>query len=189
MGALGLSEAEEAELHRLLEEQAQHEAENKLFTMYPDTGPLRRELYAKHLIHFRAGATHNERALMGGNRSGKSVACTYEHTLHLTGLYPDWWEGFRFDRPITGWASGEDSKSVRESLQIGFLGKMEQMGTGMIPKANVTGWPTRPGVADAIDTVLVKHTSGGISRLVLKSYDQGREASQAAQVDVIHFDK
>ncbi|MGI9074589.1 MAG: hypothetical protein ACR2JB_25470 [Bryobacteraceae bacterium] len=39
------------------------------------------------------GATHRERLLMVGNRCGKTVAGAYELTLHLTGLYPDWWEG------------------------------------------------------------------------------------------------
>lgn len=25
--------------------------------------------------------------------------------MHLTGLYPDWWEGRRFDRAIKAWAA------------------------------------------------------------------------------------
>jgi len=67
--------------------------------MFPSTGPLRRELYPKHLEFFRAGAAHKERAFIAGNRCGKTVAGGYETTLHLTGLYPDWWEGRRFACP------------------------------------------------------------------------------------------
>ena len=38
--------------------------------------------------------------------------------------------------------------------------------------------------ADAVDFVEIKHASGGMSRLVFKSYDQGRESFQASKVDV-----
>src|SRR4030095_5407433 len=64
----------------------------KLFTLYPDEGPLRRELYAKHLQFFAAGIAHQERAAIAANRVGKSLGIGgYEVRLHLTGLYPEWW--------------------------------------------------------------------------------------------------
>jgi len=162
---------------------------NALFLLYPDEGPLRRELYDKHLQHFAAGARHNERALVGGNRSGKTLACSYEHTLHLIGWYPSWWRGFRFERPIVGWASGEDTKAVRESLQGTFLGQPGRMGTGLIPRDRIERVVARSGVPDAVDVVTVRHANGGSSRLVFKAYEMGREAYQAAKVDVMQFDE
>jgi hypothetical protein len=48
------------------------DAENRLLLVYPDDGPLRRELYPKHAEFFAAGAAHDERAFIGGNRTGKS---------------------------------------------------------------------------------------------------------------------
>src|ERR1700681_2952521 len=72
------------------------ESRRKLWTYYPDAGPLRRELYPRHMDFFAAGAQHMERAFIAANRSGKSTCAGYEGTLHLTGRYPGWWVGRRF---------------------------------------------------------------------------------------------
>ncbi len=47
----------------------------------------------------------------------------------------------------------------------------------------------KPGVADAIEGIFVKHVSGGTSELILKSYDQRREAFQGTNRDVIWLDE
>ena len=47
---------------------------------------------------------HNEIAsqklLMAGNRIGKSFCGAAELAFHLTGLYPKWWQGRKWDKPI-----------------------------------------------------------------------------------------
>lgn len=164
-------------------------AESRIDTLYPETGLLRRELYPKHTEFFAAGAVHQERAFIAGNRVGKTTAAAYEATLHLTGDYPKWWEGRRFDRPTTGWAAGEDAKTVRETVQLMLLGAPGLHGTGMIPKRRLSGTTARGGIPDAVDTATIEHVSGGSSRLVLKSYDQKREAFQGAKVDLVWFDE
>ena len=63
--------------------------------VFPETGDLRRELYVKHMEFFRAGADNYERLFLAGNRVGKSYSGLYENVCHLTGIYPDWWEGRR----------------------------------------------------------------------------------------------
>jgi phage terminase large subunit-like protein len=161
----------------------------KLYQAYPDTGPLRRELYAKHLQHFDASAHFGQTSLMGGNRSGKSYANCYAGACHMTGWYPPWWTGRRFNRPVTIWAAGEDGKSVRDSLQVLYLGEIGAFGTGLIPFDSLARYATRSGIADAIDSFTVKHAMGGLSRLVFKSYDQKREAFQAAKVDIVQLDE
>ena len=45
---------------------------NRIADVYPDEGPLRRELYPKHIAFFKAGATHMERAAIAANRVGKT---------------------------------------------------------------------------------------------------------------------
>jgi hypothetical protein len=50
------------------------------------------------------GFENNQRLLMAANRIGKSYCGAAEMAYHLTGLYPDWWEGKRFNRAITAWA-------------------------------------------------------------------------------------
>jgi phage terminase large subunit-like protein len=184
-----LSEAEQVELLRLLEEEDRYQRRNQLFGLYPDTGPLRRELYPKHLEFFAAGAKHQERAFVAANRVGKSLAGCYELTNHLIGWYPKWWVGRRFNRPITAWVAGEDAKAVRESLQEKLLGRPDDKGTGLVPFDRIKGTTPRSGVPDAVDTATFLHETGGMSRLVFKTYDQGRESFQASAVDVVMFDE
>ena len=72
----------EAELER-------RTSENRIDGYYPDEGPLRRELYPKHLEFFRAGIEHRERCFLAANRVGKTEGVGgYELTCHLTGEYP-----------------------------------------------------------------------------------------------------
>ena len=61
---------------------------------------LRYKPYPKQAEFHAAGAMHRERLLMAGNQLGKTLAGAAEAAFHLTGLYPDWWEGRRWDRPV-----------------------------------------------------------------------------------------
>jgi len=173
-----------------LEQLADDERKRKLWTYFPDTGPLRRELYPKHMEFFRLGLEHEERAFMAANRVGKteSVGC-YELTLHLTGLYPDWWPGYRFYRPIRAWAAGDTGETVRDILQAKLLGPESERGTGVIPGDCIGTVRVRGGVSGAVDNVMVRHVSGGWSRLKFKSYEQGRKSFQGTEQDVILLDE
>jgi phage terminase large subunit-like protein len=185
-----LSEETRAALRRELQKSiTEAEAGRFIDTLYPDTGPLRRELYVKHLEFWRAGAVHDEVAFIAANRSGKTTCVAYEDTLHLTGEYPPWWEGRRFDHPVTCWACGTDAKAVREKLQPALIGPAEARGTGMIPRDRLLRTMAKSGTADAVDFALVRHKSGGTSRLVFKAYEQGRESFQSAEVDVVQLDE
>ena len=106
----------------------------------------------------------------------------------MIGWYPDFWVGRRFDRPVRTWASGEDTKSVRESLQEKLFGPPGAISTGLIPADKIVGVTHRSGVPEALDAAAIRHP-GGLSRVVLKMYEQGREAFQAAAVDVMLFDE
>jgi len=164
--------------------------ENKISTYYPDTGPLRRELYPKHTQFFEAGSVYRERMMMAANRIGKTEGVGgYELVLHLTGQYPPWWTGRRFNRPIKAWAAGDTGKTVRDILQEKILGPVGSFGTGLIPKACINKVLNKVGIADAVEIVSVKHISGGNSRLTFKSYDQRREAFQGTEQDVILLDE
>ena len=48
----------------------------------------------------------------------------------------------------------------------------------MIPFKNILTVTPKRGVADAVDTVRVKHVSGGVSSVAYKAYDQGRKKFQ-----------
>jgi len=179
------------ELALLLEERARRESRRRLFRMFPDEGPLRRELYVKHLAFFEAGAVERERLFMAANRVGKTEgAGGYELALHLTGRYPDWWAGRRFDKPVKAWAAGDTSQTVRDILQFKLLGQVGDFGTGLIPGDDIVDTKRRAGnVPDLVETVRVRHVTGGVSVLGFKSYDQGREAFQGTEQDIIWLDE
>ncbi|MHB1956050.1 MAG: terminase large subunit domain-containing protein [Sulfobacillus sp.] len=181
---------EKLELLSLLNEREKRERGRKILSYFPDTGPLRRELYQKHMEFFRAGATFRERCFLAGNRVGKTeTGGGYELVMHLTGSYPSWWAGRRFSRPISSWAAGDTGKTVREIIQAKLLGKPGDHGSGLIPASSLVRTTPKQGVPEAVDTIYVKHVSGGISQCVLKSYDQGREAFQGTEQDVIWLDE
>lgn len=179
-----------AQLVALLEEKARRSKENRMAQFFPDTGDHARDKYPKHLRFFEAGAIHGERAFIAGNRCGKTIAGAYEMTLHLTGLYPTWWKGRRFDKPISAWAAGISNETVRDVIQKEMLGSFLELGTGMIPKHLLVGKPVnKPGVPQAIDKCYVLHKTGGISELGFKAYAQEAESFMGTAKDVIWLDE
>lgn len=154
--------------------------------------PLGRKHYPKQMKFFALELVDDEIALFGGNRTGKTHCGCFADTLHLTGLYPDWWPGRRFDRPINMWVATDTAKNTRDILQEKFCGPIGQehaLGTGMIPGDLIVRKTVKHGLADAFETVFVRHVSGGTSTLQFKSYDQGREAFQGTRQDRIHLDE
>lgn len=178
------------ELDILLAEKERRQLRRKLYTYFPDTGPLRRELYPQHLEFFRLGREYPTRAFMAGNRVGKTEGGGgYELTLHLTGRYPDWWEGRRFEHPIDAWAAGDTKETVRDILQLKLVGPEDNYGIGLIPGEDIVKYVRRPNGGGALDYVMVKNQFGGVSRLGFKSYDQGRTAFQGTEKHVILLDE
>lgn len=175
---------------RLLQQELQRQRHSKIASYYPDAGQFRRELYPRHMEFFKAGADHRERAMIAANRIGKSEGVGgYETTLHLTGLYPDWWKGRRFDHPIQAWAAGDTNRTTRDILQRILMGPVGSFGTGLIPSDMLVRHTTKVGIADAVETVFVKHISGGTSELTFKSYDSGRDQFQGTNRHLIWLDE
>lgn len=129
---------------------------------------------------------------MAANQVGKSECGSIEVAAHLTGRYPDWWPGRRYDRPTKWWAGSDTSETTRDTVQTKLIGPpadQDAWGTGAIPADCILSVSRRQGVANAIDTVLVRHVSGGVSELGYKSYDQGRQKWQGAVRDGIWLDE
>lgn len=162
---------------------------NKRESYFPETGPYRRELYPKQMEFFKKTAQFRENAFVAANRVGKSESLCYAAMLFTTNEYPSWWEGKRFKKPTNVLVSGETGKLVRDSIQMKLLGPPGSIGSGMIPKHLIIDFRPKAGIPDAIDTVRIKNAFGGESILQLQSYDQGREAFQATERDVIIEDE
>lgn len=154
---------------------------------------LRYRPYAKQREFHANGAGHRERLLMAGNQLGKTFCGAAEAAIHLTGLYPDWWTGWRSARPIRMWAGSKTSEVTRDTCQRYLVGEPADeatWGTGMIPADRLLGWDRKSSSApNALDNVTVKHTSGGTSKVGFKAYDQGREKWQGETLDAIWMDE
>lgn len=174
----------------LAKEKIKRISENKIDTYYPDEGPLRRELYPKHMEFFAAGLTYRERCVMAANRTGKTEGMGgYETAVHLTGEYPGWWPGRRFVEPVAWWAVGKTNETTRDIVQTKLMGPMGAIGTGLIRARCIDKWTRKAGVHDLMDTVTIKHTSGGLSVLGFKSYQQGRDSFEGTEQDGIWDDE
>jgi phage terminase large subunit-like protein len=188
---------EEQAVERRRRETANNPKYNRIQEQFPDDGPYRREGYKKHLEFFRAGRDNRERCFMAANRVGKSTAGAYEATLHLTGLYPHWWEGRRFDGPVNGWVVGETIQTTRDILQTKLLGRLAPseggpndvigLGTGMIPGRCILD--TKKGAGGAIEMAWIRHSSGRTSVLEFKSYAQGRESFAGTEQHFVWLDE
>ena len=156
-----------------------------------------RRRYPAHLEFFDAGLTYRERCFMAANRVGKTIVGAYELTAHLTGRYPDWWTGRRWEHPIRAWAAGRTNETTRDIVQATLLGDVRPVvdgqkgvtGTGVVPGALVGEVSWKAGVADLVDTVRVRHKTGEWSLLGFKSYQQGRGSFEGTGQQVIWCDE
>jgi phage terminase large subunit-like protein len=180
---------EREELLALLEAKEQDLKYNKLKYRFPDSGKYSRDKYPKHIKFMEMGAECKQRLFMGANRVGKTEVAAYETALHLTGEYPDWWKGRRFLNPISAWAVGVTNQSAKEIMQLALLGPINDLGSGTLPKDRIIQTTKKPGVSGAIETIYVRHRSGGVSEITLKSYEQGRENFQGTKKQVIWMDE
>jgi phage terminase large subunit-like protein len=148
--------------------------------------------YPKQQAFHDLSLRKRERLLMAANQVGKTFCGAAEMSYHLTGRYPEWWLGRKFDRPIKAWAASKTGLSTRDTVQkylCGEPGVVEAKGTGTIPKECILDMSNARGVDALCDTVQVRHVSGGVSILRFKTYDQGREKWQGETLDLIWFDE
>lgn len=158
---------------------------NKISSYFPDEGPLRRELYPRHMEFVDATRTDDEVGMLAANRTGKTQLGAICVSNWATGRYPDWWNGRTFDGPTTGWIMNKTAKDVRdinEAELLGPPGHEAERGTGMIPAHLIQKCTPKPGTPHAFEFISVEHASGGTSYIVSKSYDQGREAFQGRAI-------
>lgn len=159
---------------------AQRIRENRIETYRP---------YAKQEEFHSAGLKARERLFRAGNQLGKTVSGGAEAAFHATGEYPVWWQGTRIEQPNSGWVGAPSSELVRDGAQTVLLGPPGEWGTGMIPNRTIEDITRAQGVRDGVDTIVVRHINGGLSRIKFKSYDQGRERWQAATLQWCWFDE
>jgi phage terminase large subunit-like protein len=128
------------------------------------------------MVDASVSITHNYKAAgVFHHNCGKTHGMAYELTLHLTGVYPDWWTGKRFDACNDWWVVGQSSQTVQQILQTELLGEIGEFGSGMIPR-DLLDFETLPSASKAgvsVNGFKVKHASGGYSTVSFKSVEQG----------------
>lgn len=180
-----LTRVAKLEICAILDEKYRRKTENKLRDY---------RAYAKQAEFHANGNAFRERLLMAGNQLGKTWCAGFETAMHLTGRYPDWWQGRVFNKSVMGWAAGVTSEVTRDSVQRVLAGRINSIGTGAIPRDAIKDKSMKRGVADAIDTLVIRWGGGGDiqadeSLLGFKSYDQGREKFQAETLDFVWLDE
>jgi phage terminase large subunit-like protein len=163
---------------------------NPFTNYYPEGGRLSRYAYPKAMQFFNAGAKHKIRLVIAGNRVGKSEGMGgFETAMHLTGDYPDWWKGKRFDKPIKAVCASHTVVTTRDICQYKLFGEPDECGAGLIPFEAVGRIRNRMGVANAYDTVQVKHKSGGWSIVRFLAFEQGRKKFEGTERDWVWLDE
>jgi len=170
------------DLEELVDEYNRRQQRNRFKTLFAD-----REMYPKHNDFFEAGADYKQRLFMAANRVGKTYAAMCELVMHLTGDYPDWWKGKRFNHPTSWWVVGVDYRHLVSSLQPMLLGPVGAFGTGLIPE-DCLDWGSMKDAVKAttsIDAIRVKHSTGAYSLVEFKSAQSGRAAFQSTERNIL----
>lgn len=182
-------------LSRTVAELESRQAGRKLFREYAKIyDPDKPEIigaYPWQVEFHNAGDINIERMVIAGSRTGKTQCAAAETACHATGAYPSWWKGRKFEKPVSVWCGSESNESSRDIIQLALLGPEGSHGTGWIPKSAIVGKVKyrQAGVSEVVDTIKVKHSSGGVSTISMKTYEQGRKKWQGTRKDVIWLDE
>jgi phage terminase large subunit-like protein len=186
-----------SDLQRAFEQLSPGECQLLLSEIDAELGNRRLEFYrpnAKQAEFHRLGKIYRQRLLVAGSQCGKTMSAGAETAMHVTGRYPNWWEGKVFDKATVGWVAGVTNDALRDGVQRMLFGRtdktMRGFGTGMIPADAMTEKPSwKVGSNSVIDTMVVRHGGGGDiqaghSIITQKAYEQGRKKFQA---DTLHW--
>ncbi|MES2367687.1 MAG: terminase family protein [Pseudomonadota bacterium] len=179
-----MNRAQKLEYAALLEEQIRRNKANRLSNRYARLYPWQRRFIA-------ATKTHRACALIAANQVGKSELGRVVDAYHLTGDYPDDWEGERFDFPPLWWLLGYSGEKTRDLLQAHIFGRLknQELEGGLIPKERIVDYIAMQGTTGACREVRVRHKTGGISVCQIWSYSQGQHAIMGDVVDGYHIDE
>lgn len=178
-----LSREDKLKAIELLQERKDRVEKNKLAYYEP---------YEYQRKFIEAGADNKQRLLMAANRIGKSDLAGYEIAIHATGLYPDDWDGLRFEEAPTIWIGGTSNDKVRDIMQEKLLGdpnNPSEFGKGFIPEKEIFKTVRKPGIPNAMSNIQVHHVSGGYSSVSFLSYESGKEAWMGSSLDLVVLDE
>ncbi|EPT9873086.1 terminase large subunit domain-containing protein [Escherichia coli] len=181
-----LNENEVEAYYKLFSKKKDFERYNKLAFWKP---------YPFQLDWIKASLTHRQRYLSAANRIGKTFGAAMELAVHITGLYPDDWEGRKLetDSPMTFWAIGVSQESVNSVLMKELLGvsdcrNLAGLGTGAIPKDCIDSFSMVKDGARCLQ-IRINHVNGMQNTLHFFASTQDESVFFGAAVHYILMDE
>jgi phage terminase large subunit-like protein len=170
-----LTRKQKEELAALLEEKARRQREEKL--RYYNTGT---RVHHKQ-VRFHQDTRRN-RWVLGGNRTGKTVAGAVEAVWRARGIHPY----RKITRPTKGWVVSLDYNVQRDVAQKEVL---RWLNPAWIKDIHVRAGKKDDPENAIIDFIVVESVHGGESIIGFKSCDQGRSKFQGTSLDWVWFDE
>ncbi len=138
------------------------------------------------IVHKKQVAFHKcpkrNRWVFGGNRSGKTECGAVETVWMARGIHP-----YRENKDnVFGWVVSLSTKVQKEVAQDKILKYLDKAYIEDIIMN--TGKRSSPEYG-VIDTIVVKNSFGGTSRISFKSCEEGREKFQGTSLDFVWFDE
>lgn len=141
--------------------------------------------HQKQLRFFEAGKYHRFRLALWGNRTGKTFGVGKELFYDSSGMYPSWWPGYRYSRPIQIYCLTENIDLCKRNL-VRLLFEGDKENKPAIPPEFVIRMEPSPC---KIHTRYIQHVSGGESVFSFMSYKSGAQAMQGFKADKALFDE
>jgi len=142
---------------------------------------------------YKAGKTNKQRMLMAANRVGKTASMAVEVAYHLTGAYPQWWQGIRFTKPVSIWCLGVSGEQLRDvvvkELLGSYLGDGKFDGNGLISQENIYQVTPAMGTPRLPKDVAIRYITGNTSNVSFKSYSQGQHVLMGSSIDLAWIDE
>lgn len=151
--------------------------------------------YPFQLEWIRASKEYRQRYLSAANRIGKTHGACFELAAHITGLYPDDWEGRELDitDPATFWVIGVSQNSVNTVLMKELLGisdcrNMSELGSGSIPRDCINSFSLVKDGERCLQ-VRIKHVNGHENTLHFFASTQNEAVFMGSTVDYVLLDE
>ncbi len=188
-GKGGGSVAELSRIKQLMSAYEQKVQYSGIAKWFVADGPYNIDACYKQKQCMQAGKKYRQRLFSLSNRSGKSIWGAFETAVHATGLYPEWWDGIRFDKPVAIWCCAHRKSTVISIVQKELLGRVGSFGTGMLPKDSIIATAAWQGMSGGVSSIQVRHVSGGVSVIGLKAYEQGLKEFVGTDIHFIWNDE
>lgn len=131
----------------------------------------------------RRSGEHSAFLLSSANQTGKTEIGAFAARCHLTGQYPNWWNGTCFAHPPKTWLGGVDWIQIRRVWQSRLFGKVENRQipfTGMLPPESLIHADWHSQQRDTIRAFSVRHPHG-IARVEMIPYSPAGGPRRQAQ--------